>query len=788
MDLHDTARYAVADRKSHPGSIVAFNDIAHWRTQIFTLLLSILAVLGVIMALPSIAITAYHGRWGIVAVDTVALAWLLALWRARRLSYRVRVLHFLAILYFVGVAMVLTVGPVSQAYLLAPPVLAAVLLGTLPAVLALALTGATLGTLALTGHTSLYVFNGPGYETAPALVVVLNYLCIGLLLTLTCSVLLQRLSRSLGDLRTFAGSLEEGRSRLQEVNAELRLTSAAVASLNEMVMIAQAVPLPGAEQPIVFVNDALLRRTGYSRAEMLGRSMRMLHGPGTDRAEVARVVAAMKRAEPVAAEILNYARDGEPYWVEMELVPFADEAGVNTHWVLVGRDVTERRKAAEAIHRLAFYDVLTGLPNRRLLMDRMQALLDAGAAAPHAAVMFIDLDHFKNVNDARGHATGDLLLRAVAQRLSQLAGETDMVARLGGDEFVMLLAGPGTGDAGVACGALAMAARIRKALAQPFDIAGQTYQSSASIGVTLLPRAGQTVDDLLREADIAMYRAKAGGRDGVALFEDTMRAEVERRLAIERDLGHALANGELQMHVQLQVDRDERPVGAELLMRWRRADGTPVPPDVFIPAAEASGLIVELGYWALRQACLAWLRLSAAGHALPLSVNVSPSQFREPDFVAQVRAILHETGAPASQLIFEVTEGLLIENLDDTIARMHELARLGIRFSIDDFGTGYSNLAYLKRMPLYELKIDRSFIHDTPGDANGTAIVQSILAMAAHLGLRVVAEGVETPDQARFLAAHGGPGMQGYLFARPMPLPDMLALLERMPHETHAVA
>ncbi|QBE67187.1 EAL domain-containing protein [Pseudoduganella lutea] len=758
--------------------MVAFNDIAHWRLQIFTLLLSIVAVLGVIMALPSIAITAYHGRWDIVAVDTVALAWLLALWRARGVSYRVRVFHFLAILYLVGVAMMLTVGPISQVYLLAPPVLAAVLLGSGPALVALALSGATIGMLALTGYARLYVSDMPGQSSVATLVVLLNYLGIGMLLTLTCSVLLQRLSRSLADLRTFTASLEEGRGRLQAVNAELRLTSAAVARLNDMVMIAKANPLPNVEQPIVFVNDALLRRSGYAREQVLGQSMRMLHGPETDQEEVARVVRAMRKLEPVTVELVNYTRSGEPYWVEMEMVPFADEEGVNTHWVLVGRDVTERRKAADAIHQLAFYDVLTGLPNRRLLMDRLQGLLDAGPAGPRAAVMFIDLDHFKNVNDARGHATGDLMLRAAAQRLSQLAGPDDTVARLGGDEFVMLLV---TDDDDAACGALAMAARIREVLAQPFDIGGQSYQTTASIGITLLPRDGQTVDDLLREADIAMYRAKAGGRDGVALFEDTMRAEVEHRLAIERDLGQALAKGELQMHVQLQVDRDEQPVGAELLMRWRRADGTSVPPDVFIPAAEASGLIVKLGYWALRQACLAWLRLSAAGHALPLSVNVSPSQFREPDFVAQVRAILLETGAPASQLIFEVTEGLLIENLDDTIARMHELAQLGIRFSIDDFGTGYSNLAYLKRMPLYELKIDRSFIHDTPGDANGTAIVQSILAMAAHLGLRVVAEGVETHDQAAFLAAHGGPGMQGYLFARPMPLPDMLALLESRP-------
>ncbi len=789
-DLYCRARYPVLliGNSTNSSSIVPFNDIAHWRNQIFTLLLSIVAVLGTIAALPSIAVTLYNGRWHIAVVDVIALAWVLLLWRARGLSYRARVLHFLAILYFVGVAMILTVGPISQVYLLAPPVLAAVLLGTWPALVALALSGSMIGALGLTGYSSLYVRGLPGHDIIPSLVVVLNYLCIGLLLTLTCSVMLQRLSRSLADLRTFTGSLEDGRSALQAANGELRLIAAAVARLNDMVMIAKANPPPSAEQPIVFVNDALLRRSGYTREQLLGQSMRMLHGPETDRREVARVVHAMHTLEPVSVELVNYTRAGEPFWVEMELVPFADEEGVNTHWVLVGRDVTERRKAADAIHQLAFYDVLTGLPNRRLLMDRMQRQLDAGAAAPHAAVMFIDLDHFKNVNDARGHATGDLLLRAAAQRLAQLAGTTDTVARLGGDEFVMLLAGLGTGEAEAAHGALAMAARVRAALAQPFDIGGQCYQSSASIGVTLLPRAGQTVDDLLREADIAMYRAKAGGRNGVALFEDTMRAEVERRLTIERDLGQALENGELQMHVQLQVDRDERPVGAELLMRWRRADGTSIPPDVFIPAAEASGLIVKLGYWALRQACLAWLRLAAAGHALPLSVNVSPSQFREPDFVAQVRTILHETGAPAAQLIFEVTEGLLIENLDDTIARMHELALLGIRFSIDDFGTGYSNLAYLKRMPLYELKIDRSFIHDTPGDANGTAIVQSILAMAAHLGLRVVAEGVETQDQAAFLAAHGGPGMQGYLFARPMPLQDMLALLERTAPQASAIA
>ncbi|QBQ38126.1 phosphodiesterase [Pseudoduganella plicata] len=758
--------------------MVAFDDMAHWRTQIFSQLLSIVTALGIVAAVPSMALALHDGLWSIIAIDIVALTWLLALWRAKCLSYNVRVLNLLAMLYFVGVSMMLTVGPISQGYLLAPPVLGAVLLGLRPALGALALASVTMLVLSLTGYARLYVTGRPEYALVPSLVITLNFVCVGLLLTITSSTLLQRLARSLGDLRGQTQSLQENRDKLAAVNAELRLTSAAVARLNEMVMIAEAVPGTAAEQPITFVNDAFLRRTGYRREELMGQSMRMLHGPLTDALEVERVVAAMHRTEAVTAELMNYTKSGEPYLVEMEMVPFADEGGVNTHWVVVGRDITERKRAADAIHNLAFYDVLTGLPNRRLLMDRLERMLAAAQREQrYGAVIFIDLDHFKFINDARGHATGDSMLRKAAQRLTQLVRSDDTVARLGGDEFVVLLQDLGRDVDAATRAALAMAERIRDAIGKTFDIDGQSYTSSASVGVAVLPRANQTVHDLLREADIAMYRAKADGRNGVALFESTMRAEVERRLTMERDLSMALENGELQMHLQLQVSRDSTPVGAELLMRWRRTDGTSIPPDVFIPVAEATGQIVPLGRWALRQACLSWLRLEAEGQAMPLSVNVSPSQFRQPDFVADVRAILQETGAPATQLIFEVTEGLLIENLDDTIERMHELARLGIRFSIDDFGTGYSNLAYLKRMPLYELKIDRSFIHDMPGDANGTAIVQSIMAMAGHLGLRVVAEGVETQEQATFLAEHGSPGMQGYLFARPMPLGDVITLL-----------
>ena len=435
------------------------------------------------------------------------------------------------------------------------------------------------------------------------------------------------------------------------------------------------------------------------------------------------------------------------------------------------------RSLAEG-EQLAFYDPLTGLPNRRLLRDRLAGLLASSERQQvFSAVMFIDLDRFKTINDARGHATGDHLLRLVAQRLSDLVRKSDTVARIGGDEFVVLLGHLAPDLAAAGNAAQAVAEKIRAALAQEFEIAGQDYASSASIGVTLLPKFGQSADDLLREADTAMYRAKGGGRNGIAFFEAAMQAEVERRLTLERELAQAIEQERLHMVYQPQFDCHGRLHGAELLMRWERDDGGAVSPAVFIPLAEEAGLIVPLGMWALRQACLAQQRMAAMGQALPLSVNVSPQQFRQADFVEQVRGVLQDHGVEPALLILEVTEGLLVEKLEETVARMNELAALGVRFSIDDFGTGYSSLAYLKRMPLYELKIDRSFIMDMPDDANDVVIVQTILAMARQMGLRVVAEGVETRAQADFLAAHGCHALQGYLLGRPAPLPALLDLL-----------
>jgi diguanylate cyclase (GGDEF)-like protein/PAS domain S-box-containing protein len=751
------------------------NDLAHWRAQIFARLLLVVFVLGLATAVPSVLLAISEGLWSIAVVDSVALVWVGVIWRWRSLAYTARVINFLVVAFVVGIALLLKVGPVSQIYLTAVPVLAALLLGLRPALITLVLAGLAVMMLGFEDNANLHMQGLPDYGFLKAAIISINFMFMTAVLTLSCAVLLQHLERSF--------------DQLSQLNAELRLTSAAVARLNDMVLIAEVdkhAATPGTAQHIIFVNEAFERRTGYRRDEVIGQDLRMLRGPDTEQSVVEEIERHMARSQPVRAELLNYTKAGEPYWVETELVPFADEGGVNTHWVAVERDITERKKSQDDIHRLAFFDVLTGLPNRRLLMDRIDKLLASSErGATYSAVMFIDLDRFKTINDARGHAIGDALLCNAADRLSKLMRKADTVARIGGDEFVVLLGHLSHELPGATHAALTVAEKIRAAIGRDFEIEGQTYNSTASIGVTMLPKTGQTSHDLLREADTAMYRAKSEGRNGIAFFEAAMQAEVETRLTLERDLAAALAAGELQMHVQAQVDRNGRAVGGELLMRWPQADGGMIPPNVFIPVAEECGLIVELGNWALRQACTAVLQLQAAGLAMPLSVNVSPTQFRQADFVEQVQQALADSGAPARLLLLEVTEGLLIDKMDETIARMHQLTAMGLRFSIDDFGTGYSSMAYLKKMPLYELKIDRSFIMDTPEDASSKALVQSILAMAGHLGLRVVAEGVETQAQADFLIANDCDSMQGYLYARPMPL---AALIEKLRSSTAVAA
>jgi len=458
---------------------------------------------------------------------------------------------------------------------------------------------------------------------------------------------------------------------------------------------------------------------------------------------------------------------------ESDMQPRADAS--QARFIALVRDVSRRHEAEAAMHHMAHFDALTGMPNRRLLQQQMLVALQAARSHEEpGALFYVDLDNFKQINDARGHEVGDALLVQAAQRLRTQAGSEHIVARLGGDEFVVLAPRLGVTLEGARQQALQLAQLLHESMDAPYDVDGVQYSSSASIGVTLFPKGGEGVADLLREADTAMFHAKAQGRNQVCMFEADMHERVQERLALVQDLKSAVVDGALLAFAQPQVDGRGRVVGAELLLRWNDAQRGFVPPASFIAVAEETGLIERIGARVLQQACTALAQLQRQGRAMTISVNVSPRQFRQPDFVTQVRQALDDCGAQAHGLLLEVTEGLLIENWQDTAQRMHELVALGVRFSIDDFGTGYSSLAYLKRLPLYELKIDKSFVQDVPHDMNDATIVKAILSVARHLRLRVVAEGVETQEQADFLTANHCDGLQGYLYGRPEPLQDWL--------------
>jgi diguanylate cyclase (GGDEF)-like protein/PAS domain S-box-containing protein len=557
--------------------------------------------------------------------------------------------------------------------------------------------------------------------------------------------------------------------RLAEQQRREALDSYKLLFTNSMDGVLQAEP--GGQ--ILAANPAACELLCLSEAELrMGDSMRIIDpadlrlGPMLDERQ---------RLGRVRGELTMVRGNGEHFEAEVSSALYKNAQG-QTLSSLVFRDITTRKQAEAHIHWQAYFDALTGLPNRRMLLDRIEHdLALARRLGQIGALLFVDLDHFKHINDALGHSTGDKLLKQVAQRFKHLLRDEDTVARLGGDEFVVLLCHLGTDGEVSALHAMTVAEKIRAELERGYDIDNHTYNISGSIGITLFPKRDEVVDDLLREADTAMYRAKSAGRNRIAFFEASMHAEVQDRLALEQDLKRAIGSDELSVHVQAQFNTAGQEVGAELLLRWQHPQRGPVSPLQFIPVAEDSGLILELGDFVLRQACEALAKLRRAGHALPLSVNVSPRQFHSDTFISRLQALLQETGAPAQGLILEVTEGLLIDKVDDTVARMTELVSTGIRFSIDDFGTGYSSLAYLKMLPLYELKIDKSFVQDAPHDASDGAIVEAILAMATHMKLHVVAEGVEKVTQADFLAQRGCECMQGYLFARPAPLAVWLA-------------
>ena len=445
----------------------------------------------------------------------------------------------------------------------------------------------------------------------------------------------------------------------------------------------------------------------------------------------------------------------------------------------ISTDITEHKRNLEQIHQLAFYDALTGLPNRRLLHERLQHALDQRQRhRQEGALLFIDLDNFKNLNDTLGHAMGDQFLLQVAQRLRSQVRQEDTLARLGGDEFVLMLEHLSTTPDQVLGEIEAVANKLLASLAKPYELQGQCHTSTASIGVTLFSEAEDTVEELLKRADLAMYQAKAAGRNAVRFFNPQMQAEALARVGLEKDLRQCLADGSgLLLHYQPQIDRHGRLIGAEALVRWQHAERGLIPPGNFIPLAESTDLIFPLGRWILEEAChqlAAWASHPQLAQ-IALAVNVSARQLHHPDFVSEVLNILEQSGADPRRLELELTESQLAEDVEVLIGRMEQLRSRGVSFSLDDFGTGYSSLAYLKRLPLASLKIDRGFVRDLLTDPNDAAIIRTMLALGQSLDLEVVAEGVETVEQRDALLELGCHLFQGYLFARPGPA----ALLEQ---------
>jgi diguanylate cyclase (GGDEF)-like protein len=438
--------------------------------------------------------------------------------------------------------------------------------------------------------------------------------------------------------------------------------------------------------------------------------------------------------------------------------------------VCMHTDITQRKAAEAEIQQLAFYDPLTQLPNRRLMMDRLHHVLaNSARSGLSGAIFFIDLDNFKTLNDTRGHDQGDKLLQQVAQRLKVCMREEDTVARLGGDEFVVMLEGVNVSATEAANQAKTVGEKILSALNFPYQLDGADYRSTPSIGVALFSGHKESVDELLKYADVAMYQAKAAGRNTMRFFDPAMQAAVMARTLLEADVREGLLKEQFLLHYQVQVNASGASVGCEALVRWQHPKRGLLRPTEFIDVAEETGLIVPLGKWVLQTACrqlVAWADQAVTSH-LVLAVNISARQFRQTDFVEMVLQSLEETGANAQQLKLEVTESLLLEDVEGIILKMNALKSKGVRFSLDDFGTGYSSLSYLKRLPLDEIKIDQSFVRDVLTDENDAAIVRTIVTLARSLELEVIAEGVQTEAQRHFLVQQGCRYYQGYLFGEP---------------------
>jgi diguanylate cyclase (GGDEF)-like protein/PAS domain S-box-containing protein len=563
------------------------------------------------------------------------------------------------------------------------------------------------------------------------------------------------------------------RSWVMETNEELCVAATAFETQEGMVVT-------DADSKILRVNHAFTEITGYNKDEVIGQSPRILSSGRHDKHFYEEMWRSVHRTGKWEGEIWNRRKNGEIYPERLVITAVKNHSGKIVNYVATLSDISVSRAASEEIRHLAFYDHLTRLPNRRLLIDRLRhALIFSARSGKKGALLFLDLDNFKTLNDTLGHDIGDLLLQQVALRTEACVRDGDTVARLGGDEFVVVLENLSLNDVDAASQTGVIAEKISAALNLPYQLGSHIYQCTPSIGAAIFNGHDNTTDELFKQADIAMYQSKKDGRNLIRFFDSKMQNTIDLRVLNESELRIALQEQQLHLYYQIQVDQTGRATGAEALIRWMHPVRGLVSPANFIPLAEESGQILPIGQWVLETACnqlKAW-QLNPRSRELVLAVNVSAKQFHKADFVSQVQAAIERAGINPNKLKLELTESMLSENIDVIVGTMKTLKKMGVRFSLDDFGTGYSSLQYLKRLPLDQLKIDQTFVHDIVSDNSDKAIVQTIIAMARNLHLGVIAEGVENPHQHQHLLETGCTHFQGYLFGRPVPIEQFDAWL-----------
>jgi diguanylate cyclase (GGDEF)-like protein/PAS domain S-box-containing protein len=567
---------------------------------------------------------------------------------------------------------------------------------------------------------------------------------------------------------------EKRAAELVIANQELSIAAAAFESQDGML-------ITDANNIIIRVNNAFTNITGYTSQEAIGQIPRLLSSGHYYTDFHTSMWKSVKEFGFCEGEIWNKRKNGEAYLEQINISAVKDIDGKITNYVTTLKDITLSKIAADEIETLAFYDPLTRLPNRRLFLDRLkQASISHLRSGKAGGLLFLDLDNFKTINDTLGHNAGDLLLQQVAARLQGCVREGDTVARLGGDEFVLLLKNLSEHKIEAATQIKLIGENILNTVGKIYQLETQSYQIGCSLGATLLDDNELTTEKQIQQADIAMHQSKKAGGNTLSFFHPEMQEAINSRVLIENALKNAIKRKQFQLYYQIQVDSAYRPKGAEALIRWAHPERGLVPPMEFLPLAEENGQILPIGHWVLKEAC-AQLKIWEQNHLtsnLTLSVNVSARQFHQADFVDQVQTVVKHYGINPKRLKLELTESILLKNIEDVVESMNVLNEIGVRFSLDDFGTSYSSLQYLKKLPLAELKIDQSFVRDIELDSSDQVIVRTIIAMAHNLELNVIAEGVETEGQRELLINSGCNAFQGYLFGKPVLLSEFESLLQ----------